>query len=233
MEFFAAIPPGFFIFIVSFVCLVNGTAAATSLSLWEHLLFLSTKIKENPPVIIFVLFAAYLLGSIIRSMPVQWAEAVASFGRSRFPFGPKLRGMLREIKDECAATNLRPESLPTVEKLSSSTFNYWKDFLCARAPEAFLYYQSFEARSRFYTGMFWAGAVGIIGGGVTVLRSYMANLSLIPGTQLCVVSLCLCLAFGTQLRRVREQEARVLLTLFTIVALHADSKVDQKEKVAG
>jgi hypothetical protein len=86
--------------------------------------------------------------------------------------------------------------------------------LCLRAPTGFTFYQSFEARSRFFAGMFWAGMAGIGGGLYLVGTVPRAPLSYAPALQMIVVSVTLVLAFGFQLRRVREQEARVLVTLF-------------------
>ncbi len=219
VEFLAAFPPGFFLFVALYVCMTSGSPGAASSDLWTHLNSLSADITKSPPLFLFVTFAAYLLGSITRSMPVQWAERLVSLGRSGFPFENKLRMMLDDIKRECKIGNFDPQHAPLVdERISPSTFNYWKDFLCARAPESFSYYQSFEARSRFYTGMFWAGAVGVLCALCAILPAHFRDDPSNSGLGLGAVSLLLCLAFGTQLRRVREQEARVLLTLYIIVA---------------
>jgi hypothetical protein len=217
VEFFAAIPPGLFVFLISHAWFSGGPSAEPPRSLWDYLLSLSTVLQENPAAILFALFGAYLFGSIIRSMPVRWAEKVATFGRSEFPYPTVLRSMLRQMSEEAAASDLEPKRLPKLESISSNTFNYWKDVLCIQAPGAFAFYQTFEARSRFFTSMFWAGVSGLVGGLGIAVQSLGRSWPLAPSIQLLVLSAILVVAFGLQLRRVREQEARVLLTLFSVL----------------
>lgn len=218
VEFFAAMPAGLFVFLVSYVYLSNGAVMESSPSLWGSLLQLSDTLKTSPPMILFMFFGAYLFGSIIRSVPVHWAESITRVGRSRFPYADVLRARLEQIEQESGPTGLNLNRLVGNKDLSTAIFNYWKDFLCVRSSEAFAYYQTFEARSRFFTGMFWAGAVGVVGGGAMLSQSYLSGRSYILAAQLLVLSVSLIVAFGLQLRRVREQEAQVLLTLYVAVA---------------
>ncbi|HSB68251.1 MAG TPA: hypothetical protein VLT62_02805 [Candidatus Methylomirabilis sp.] len=218
VEFFASIPPGLFVFLVSYTCLVSASGKEPPPSLWGHLMALSNALKESPPLILFVIFGAYLIGSVIRSMPVQWAESVTAFGRkhSRFPYSLELVDLLQRLDAQSGATDLEAKGLPKFTELTAGVFNYWKDFLCIKAPEGFVYYQTFEARSRFYTGMFWAGVAGVAGFIVMLGLWGKGGISLVPATQLLVLSVILVVAFGLQLWRVREQEARVLLMLFVV-----------------
>jgi len=65
--------------------------------------------------------------------------------------------------------------------------------------------------------MFWAGVSGLVGGLGIAVQSLGRSWPLAPSIQLLVLSAILVVAFGLQLRRVREQEARVLLTLFSVL----------------
>lgn len=207
-------PPGVFVFLVAYVCLSPSLSADGPTSLWERLLPLSRTLQENPPMIVGAVFGSYLFGSIIRSLPVRWADSVASFRRDEFPYPEMLARAVSIMQAECAACGIDPRLLPKWTQLSAGTFNYWKDVLCLRAPTAFSFYQSYEARSRFFAGMFWAGMAGVVGGLCLVVSARFGQTSYTPAFQLVVASLVLVVAFGFQLRRVREQEARVLVTLF-------------------
>ena len=84
------------------------------------------------------------------------------------------------------------------------------------APQAYAVCQTFEARSRFFAGMFWAGLVGAIAG--TVLSGiHLAGSDLWvhkPALQLIIISALMMLLFGRQLAGVRKQEASVVLFLY-------------------
>ena len=233
VEFFAAMPPGLFSFLVFYACLASGLEGKSPPSIWGYLMVLSDALKQSPPMIFIVVFGAYLFGSIIRSMPVQWAESITSRGRSNFPYPSILCGMIDQIAAERRASGLHPEHLPNVGVLSTSTFNYWKDCVCIREPQAFVFYQSFEARSRFFAGMFWAGALGFAGSIYMAVRWHVQGGSYLPAIQLLVLSLSLILAFGLQLHRVREQEARVLLTLFVVVTQQSEFRSDLRARTTG
>lgn len=214
VEFFAAMPPGLFIFIVAFIAFSDDLPLENRRSLLDYFLSLSKILHQYPAAILFMLFAAYIFGSIIRSMPVHWAEIVATFRGSEFPYPDVLKKMLDQMKNEATASHLNPDLLPTLQGVSSHTFNYWKDMLCIRAPEAFSFYQTFEARSRFFTGMFWAGLVGLVSSLIMSIKIITQQYPITPAIHLLFLSVPLIIAFGWQIRRVREQEARLLLALF-------------------
>ena len=91
-------------------------------------------------------------------------------------------------------------------------FNYWKDFVCISSPEGFEFYQTFETRSRMFAGMIFAGLVGILG---SLLIIYLTrNYSCEVGLTLFLFSLALYITFGANFRRVRTQEAQVLLMIY-------------------
>lgn len=230
VEFFAAMPPGVFVFLVAYVCLSPSLSADGLASLSERLLPLSRVLQENPPMVVGAVFGSYLFGSIIRSLPVRWADSVASFRRDDFPYPAMLARAVAIMKTEYAACGIDPRLLPEWTHLSAGTFNYWKDVLCLRAPAAFSFYQSYEARSRFFAGMFWAGMAGVVGGLYLVVSARFEQTPYTPALQLLIASVVLVVAFGFQLRRVREQEARVLVTLFA--ALLQDERGSKGDRPA-
>ena len=79
------------------------------------------------------------------------------------------------------------------------------------SPEGFRLYQSFEARSRFFAGMFWAGLFGIAGWVWLVIYSEMAR----DRWHLLIPSVILVIVFGSQFRRVRAQESLVLFSVYS------------------
>jgi hypothetical protein len=217
VEFFAAMPPGLFVCMVAFTSFSVEKSLSSCDSLWKLLLALAVTLRENPIIILFALFAAFICGSIIRSIPARWAEYVISFGRSPFPYHSLLKDMLDQMEKEADASYLDKTQLPNLNKMSSITFNYWKDVLCVQSPEAFSFYQTYEARSRFFTGMFWAGAAGFLGSMFMAYNAYLNRCAIVPSLQLFSLSAALILTFGLQIRHVREQEVQVLLTLFIAV----------------
>ena len=73
-DFFAVLPPGFFAFTAVYSCLaIDFGAQGPSPSLWSLLEALATQLQQRPMLLIFLLFACYLLGSAFRALPVNWA----------------------------------------------------------------------------------------------------------------------------------------------------------------
>jgi hypothetical protein len=221
VEFFAAIPPGLYVFLVSYLCFTKEEPIGWP-SLWSALLPLSQALQADPPMIILALFGSYLFGSIIRSLPVDKADSSRVWRKpGEFPYPDVLDGTIQQMAKESAACGIDALRLPRwkgSKGLSKATFNYWKDVLCLRAPGAFAFYETFESRSRFFTGMFWAGCSGVLGAVSVLIRASNNGIWLLPALQLLLISTVLIFAFGYQLRRVREQEAKVLLSLFTALS---------------
>jgi hypothetical protein len=216
VEFFAAMPPGLYVCLVAFVSFSSCQKGYNCSSLWEQLLELADILQKNPMLILFGLFAAFICGSIIRSIPAKWAECLTSFGIPPFfPYKSVLEKMLANLENEEKASLIDKARLPDLSEMSGTSFNYWKDALCVQAPDAFIYYQTYEARSRFYTGMFWAGAAGDLGSVFMAYSAYQHESAMFSSSlQLFALSTALIIAFGLQIRHVREQETRLLLTLF-------------------
>lgn len=229
-DLFAIIAPGFYIFIVSFIIFsVHLTTADTAsrINLWSVLNELTSITYEKPSSLIFILFAAYLLGIILRSIPVRVTERLIPPFSSKFPYPLLLRDVLDTIKKKNKMTNVTSSLLPVITKdLPRYVFNYWKYLLCLRAPEGFQYYQSFEDRSRFFAGMIWASLVGTIVGIVMYFVTPAYNQVYVP---LMVLSGIILLVFGSNFRRIRGQEARALFLIYVAYLQNAESASHQAE----
>jgi hypothetical protein len=193
---------------------------------------LAQAVKDNPFHVVSVFFAAYVLGSIIRCMKVTLAERVSPPFTSSFPYSEDLERVLQGLHDNPAAdvdkcfvrrlkAGIECSSLPCSKAAprafvldqmeairTEDLFNYWKDTLCIGSERGYEYYESYEARTRFSAGMVLAAAFSAL------CALYAAQRSGAAACQMAVFSLITYLVFGFHLRRVRRQEARVLLFMY-------------------
>lgn len=222
-DFFSVLPAGLYIFIVIYSCfplifnLIFGGISSPA-SLVDIFDSLATLINQQPAYIFFILFACYMLGSIFRAFPVRWAESsVPPWKKSEFPYPDILREVIDTLKKYSDATKHTESKLPHLEdELPMHVFNYWKDALCVNSIEGFDYYQTFETRVRFFCGMIWASWVGITLSVITIICYIRSpNIVLTIGLPLLVLSVVLILAYGLNFRRVRRQEARALLLIYS------------------
>jgi hypothetical protein len=214
-EFFSVLPPGFYIFVIIYSCLVLDLGGTTSpKSLFDVFDLLANLIYQQPAYIIFILFASYMLGSIFRALPVRWAEKSIPPFNVGFPYSNFLHEVLGTLNDNIDATKHIESKLPHWKgNLSDHVFNYWKDALCVNSIEGFEYYQTFETRVRFFCGMIWASWFGIIGSLYIIIR--LSDITHNIGLPLFLLSLILIITFGSNFRRVRKQEAKALLLIFS------------------
>jgi hypothetical protein len=213
LEFFAALLPGFFL-----VCAITIAFAPVQMvpttTLWTRLEGAATHIGGAPPLVVLLAFGAYLIGSLVRIVPLKAVERVIPPGKVLFPHVVEVRRFINTLKEEATAACHEVSLGPTIgNSLSQHVFNHWKNAVCLRSADGFRYYQSFESRSRMFAGMFWAGLVGILCAIITICRT-VPNVSR-AGVELMVLSLAIVVCFGSQFRRVRVQEAVVLASLFT------------------
>ena len=168
------------------------------------------EMQTQPVALVFVLFGSYLCGSILRVLPVRWAEKATPPFKSEFPYPEAMRDFLTNLTERSTPTELALKKLPDLSQVGSQRqFNHWKNVLCMHSPDAFNHYQTFEARTRFFAGMLWAGFVGLLGGSTLAVQG-----GLPAGFQLALLSLLLIGAYGIQFRRVRIQEVVVLFSLY-------------------
>ena len=210
VDFFAVLPTGAYILAVVTLCIWTASEPKPcTLTFKEAIAVLADTFKSNPFYFIIALFGAYLLGSVIRAFHVSWAEKVTPPFTANFPYQNTLIKAIDKLKDNAAAAQIDVTKLPDLSAgVSGYIFNYWKDALCSKADRGFEYYRNYEARARFSAGMVWAGMAGIAGG------LYVVFISRTMGLQVVLFSAIIYIAFGFQLRRVRVQEAKVLLFLY-------------------
>jgi len=212
-ELFAVFPPGFYILMVAYSCYVASQACSSS-SLWSVFAKLAGAVRDNPAYLLFILFAAYLFGSIFRALPVAWAERTIPWFTSHFPYENVLEETLSVLNRNTPASKHNPRKGPSLSRgLPKRVFNYWKDALCVNSPEGFEYYQAYEARSRLFAGMIWAGWSGVVGSAVALGFAWRVSPSI--GLGMLILSAAMLGAFGCNFRRVRRQEAQALLLIYT------------------
>jgi len=212
IDFLAVLPPGCYsVMMITFLFVVPSD----SKSITEVIKPIADSLKANPVYWVFLLFSAYLIGSIFRTLRVKWAERLypRQF-RSNFPCKDVLKDALAKLSGSLAV-KLDVSKLPDLTGgLSNDDFNYWKDMLCIDSEHGFHYHETFEARSRFSAGMVWAGIAGFVSGLVMIAQSgHIA-------WQMMLISLIIYVAFGIQLKRVRQQEAKALFFLYIAETQH-------------
>ncbi len=209
-DLFAVLPPGFVIF--TFLYAAYRTNRDTA-SLWAVLQGLADQLQQRPAWIVFVLFAAYLLGNLVRTTPVGFAERTLPPFTNKFPYPEMLREVGKTLTDNAEAACLDLQRVPDLTKdVPIYVYNYWKDALCVGTASGFDYFQTFETRMRFFTGMLWAGWIGV--GCSVVIAVRCGTMTHPAGVALFVLAAVILLTFGLNFRRVRRQEARALLLLF-------------------
>lgn len=214
-EFFSVLPPGFYIFVVAYSCVASNFFDETKeRTIWNVFESIASHIHQEPIFIVFILFACFILGSIFRALPVRWAERGIPPFRADFPYPSILNEVLEVLNKHQNATMHDKSKIPCLKDgVPMHVFNYWKDVLCVNSVEAFEYYQTFETRSRFFSGIIWASWSGILGGLYVILRE--GSLVDKIGLPILLLSLILLITFGSNFRRVRRQESRALLLIFS------------------
>jgi hypothetical protein len=214
IDFFACLPSGTYVFLCIYLVLNMGE---DSYNLMSQIALLSKSTTTNPSSLLLILFCSYLLGSILRAIPVSFSEALIHRKKSEFPYEDKLKEMITEIQKHSPVSQVNPELLPSVDhEITKSSYNYWKDVICVNTPEAFVHYQEFEARTRYFSGMFLSGVVGVLIGVAALIYTlisygtayYLVSLSLI------LLSAIIASSFGCNLQRIRLQEVNTLAGLY-------------------
>jgi len=207
-EFLSVLPPGFYIFMVIYSCyIVDFSVDPSQQSLFTIIALLADQINLQLTLLLFILFASYLLGSICRALPVRWAEHTIPFFHCHFPYPDKLNKVLNTLQ-KCGLQRI----IDLSHGVPMHMFNYWKDFVCLVTPDGFEFYQTFETRSRLFAGIIWAAWSGIIGGLYLIIRTW--NFPHGVGFPLFCLSFILFITFGANFRRVRAQEAKALLMIY-------------------
>jgi hypothetical protein len=229
VEFFAVLPAGFYVFLVGYLVLsIDNVNIASTQTIWMMLEPLTKQMHQNPILLLFIIFCSYLLGSIIRTIPVSWAEGLTPPFTIKFPHSERLMKLLEVLNANADATLHDIKKVPKISgKVTMPVFHYWKDALCVYSPHTFAYYERFEARTRFFVGMFWAGAIGLLGSIIMFVR--IQNLLFEPAWYLFIMSTILIFSFGLSIHRVRRQETYVLFWCYVAFL----QTVEQPNKAKG
>jgi len=204
IDLIAALPPGLYLFVTGQGLIAEQIGPG---GLWQQMLAVSASLKDQPWSAVFVLFVAFLLGSLVRAIPLNITERLLPHAAA-FPYALDLAKVFQVAQGRndgdapAIGADLTGENLQIV-------FNLWKDSLALRHPEAFLLCQAEEARSRFFAGMFWAGFAGLVFS-IALGTSGAHTLAL----QQAFVSLVIVMCFGVGLPRVRKHEALFLFGIY-------------------
>ena len=87
-DFFSVLPPGFYIFIIFYFSWGFYHNPGTSQqSLFALINTLATEINSLfSPLLLLIIFASYIFGSISRALPVSWIEQTFPLFRKKFPY---------------------------------------------------------------------------------------------------------------------------------------------------
>lgn len=226
-EFFGVLLPG--------LCLLAsagfGWLAAHSrdgVDLWNRLVA-SITIDAQPRwySIVIALFAAYLLGSVLRAFPVWRLDTPLAklFGiRIRRNVGERMELLYRDPYPYPAMLSFDRQQLVISGCVSASNscpsfdgchahvvLDYCKEYASLRSPAAAERLQEVEARTRLFFGMF--GAMGL--GSATSLVFALCGWSALP-LLWCAASIPFALIFGQRLRFIRGQEARMIYYAYLV-----------------
>ena len=210
VDFLAVLPSGIFTFLVTYMVLSGNAFPGSEPTLWHRVQLMVADTLGNPLIMLSVLFVSYFFGIILRAFPVEWVVTNLHIGRRSCPRrratdgenGPGRRRTFR-IRQGLTIRPRKPDVIP------KAIINRWKHSLYHRSPEAYAYFQTVEARSRFAAAMLWAGVLGVTGSVV-----YIAVIgSSVAVSQLALVSILLTVIFGSLLPKVCRKEVSALLTL--------------------
>jgi hypothetical protein len=214
IDFFAVLPSGTYTFLSLYLLLgLDHTNRNVDESLWSSLEPLVQLTHDKPSVIILILFSAYILGSILRAVPVTSSETFICSKKHKFPYERTVGEMFNSISNHSQLTNVDKKFIPDLSNgLPKHIYNCWKDIVCVCSPDGFAYYQEFEARTRFFAGMFLAGCLGIVCAPLTLLM--VQSIFYKPALYLFFVSLIITYLYGRNLQHVRMQEVTTLAGLY-------------------
>ncbi len=206
---------------------VTGSSQDAAKSLSE----LSSKVKELWPLSVALLFFAYMVGNILRAVPVGAVDQICGwlfrrtarndFDRAlyqaSFPYLPMLEKQFGALQ----INGVVGERCLPPEGTAHTAFNLWKLLLCHRSVAAFEYASELEGRVRLFSGMIWtallSGALGFVGvlWSLPGHRFHPSWLWIMVG--IVIVSVVFALLLGWRLRRVRSEE--VLAVFLGVISL--------------
>jgi predicted membrane protein len=171
---------------------------------------------------VIVFMASFLIGSIYRSVPVNWIA-----WDKGFPNSEHIQDCLQTLRDCSPAighipdihfTEASVQNQPIAKTKAMGVFDFWKAVICHLSPNAFNHIKSLEAKVRFFAGMVSAACICTLIGGVGLAaNSWVWSLETWP----LVCSPVLGVLCWAALRRARKEE--VSEVVWSYVALLQNS----------
>jgi hypothetical protein len=246
IDFLAIVVPGFYL-LANFWLVVLALNHPDGESLWTAVQEAVRAPTENWTVFLGIILASYLLGSLVRAIPVNHADELwrvlgwlAGYlppaTRTEwskidwFPYREVLQETLSHV-EKCRAVGVADPDRACLRNVVSgdgkqlhTAYNYWKVAICDTAPGAFEFTQELESRVRLFAGMFWAGGLGavlLVGGFlVTAARGFGIDWGFVA---VFGVSLLIAAAFGANIGRVRREEVRYVFLTYLVYLLGGQS----------
>lgn len=249
-DFFAILGSG------TYVMASYGLIAAAVLNHGQNLnaratvVWLSVTIENHWPVAVASFFFAFLVGNMLRALPVNlvdnwsgrwfgWLGTRKKRGKTNeyhkalwedsFPYGKMLELELKALKLNMADLDF---SIPP-EDTRHSHYNFWKAEICRESTAAFEFTQELEGRVRLFATMCWAALLGLVAGIVGILLRACGALDagwLHTMFVLSALSALICFVFGSQVRRVRGQEVASVFCAYMSLILQRSRDRKTKEK---
>ncbi len=212
----------------------NATATVSVKLIIDETNNLITKTSLEPTSLLLLIFFAYLLGSIFRAFPVSNAEFFYKCQKSEFPYEIRILELIDQIHEYAnTSPNIKAELSLLKNQINLANdqekkegkenllavYNYWKDVLCTNSPEAFLYYQEFEARTRFFSSMIFSGLISgsLVTASGLLLWIFYPNLPSWSYYSLFILSLAsfiIFFIFRQYITHIRTQELQTLTGLY-------------------
>ncbi|HTS19963.1 MAG TPA: hypothetical protein VMP11_20475 [Verrucomicrobiae bacterium] len=243
-EFFAILAPGLCLVTVM-VIFGAAYALGPDQSATAAITTLNQEASKQWPMSITMLFFAYMVGNILRAIPVSILDEICGRAfkwtvrggdeydrlayQEDFPYVPLLKKQLTQLQENSV---LEGVSLP-VGLTAHTTFNLWKLTLCDRSPATFDYTQELEGRVRLFSGMIWAalisGVFGVLGAVFSRGTGIFHPSWFLVMTVVAAVSFIFVAVLGWRLRPVRAEEVRVVFLGILHLRLKLAYDLSQKE----
>lgn len=239
-DFVSTMVPGFFIMSLIIITFTLSLESAPVESRKDVILAPAGILEESWVVFLSFLFSCYIIGVIVKSIPVDWGfpkiPILNKYKGSKFPhkrlyykyYNYYMKGdFIYKLSEYCknsekikviGSNNVATNSDPMFD---SNGFNFIKMFICASSPGNYSILQELESRSRLYGAMRLTGLIGVL---ISFFLYFMLSNNGTLETWFSVnftmftLSLIILVIFGLQIRRIRRDEARhVYLSLFAII----------------
>lgn len=241
VDFFAILVPGSFVLTIIVSVFLALTQYLSTKGIIERIDPFFNKLKEFWPLAIVLFIIAYLIGHLIRAMRVNLADNLSKklFSKwstrswykkeyeSKFPYPV----VMEKVKNQLIDSNMIADFDIPVEDNLHNVYNFWKMIICSESQDIFSYIQNLESKVRLFSGMLWAGFIGVLGN-LIILAGCMVdakirNVWLGYALAMLAVSIVIFVTFGRDIRRVRVQEVTFVFLGYMVIQ---NKKTHEMEK---